>query len=468
MVTNAKLKKVKAAPAKKFFVDMLIKDIELQDAIIDLLDNSVDGAMRLAEKKPIKNASKPYAGCKAWITLERDRFEILDNCGGIPVQLAEEYAFRMGRADSARDKDLPTVGVYGIGMKRAVFKLGRQIDISSQTSDEGFHVSITSKWLNDDGDWELPLSLDDEALSNPGTKIEVTSLRDGIPRLFADETDFVETLRTSISSYYAYIIEKGFEVYVNKKLIVPVQIELLAVDDGLKSGIKPFVYETVLNGVTVELAVGLYRPLPQDEEEDEALNGRPTTERAGWTIVCNDRVVLFADKTRVTGWGEATVPQYHTQFVSIAGTVIFKSNDAIKLPITTTKRGIDGNSELYLSVKDYMREGLKLFTDFTNKWKKSTKQLQLMSSGKQTVRSEAASSIVPIDGWSNVTKGGGGRKFRPSLPLPKEDDPNIAIRFARPASEVVELAEFLFDDASRSGMDVGMKCFDDALKRSRK
>jgi hypothetical protein len=467
MAHDSNKKKADASPAKKFFVDMLVKDIELQDAIIDLLDNSVDGAMRLAEKMT-KQGAKPYAGCAAWITLSKDRFEILDNCGGIPVELAEQYAFRMGRADSERDKDLPTVGVYGIGMKRAVFKLGRQIDIASRTSTEGFNVSISPEWLDSDDDWELPLLVDNEALDTPGTKIEVRDLRDGIPRLFADETDFVETLRTAISSYYAYIIEKGFEVYVNDKAITPLQVELLAVDDGQKSGVKPFVYETAVDGVSVELAVGLYRPLPKEEEEDEALNGRPTTERAGWTIVCNDRVVLFADKTRVTGWGEATVPQYHTQFVSIAGTVIFKSNNALKLPITTTKRGIDGNSELYLAVKDHMREGLKLFTDFTNKWKKSTKELQLLNAGKKTVRSQAASTVVPSDGWSNVTKGAGGRKFRPSLPLPKEDDPNVAIRFTRPASEVAELAEYLFDDATRSGMDVGMKCFDDALKRARK
>jgi hypothetical protein len=37
---------VSASPAKRFFVEMLIRDIDLKDSILDLLDNRVDGAIR--------------------------------------------------------------------------------------------------------------------------------------------------------------------------------------------------------------------------------------------------------------------------------------------------------------------------------------------------------------------------------------------------------------------------------------
>ncbi len=107
-----------AFPAKRFFVDMLVRDIELHDAILDLLDNCVDGAMRASENNVPKSPDRPYHGFSAWIEFDQDRFCITDNCGGIPIDLAEKYAFRMGRADAERDKDLATVGVYGIGMKR--------------------------------------------------------------------------------------------------------------------------------------------------------------------------------------------------------------------------------------------------------------------------------------------------------------------------------------------------------------
>lgn len=37
-----------ASPTKRFFVSMLTRDINLADAILDLLDNCLDGALRLA------------------------------------------------------------------------------------------------------------------------------------------------------------------------------------------------------------------------------------------------------------------------------------------------------------------------------------------------------------------------------------------------------------------------------------
>ena len=38
-------KLIKAGPTKAFFVKMLTRDIELADAILDLLDNCVDGVV---------------------------------------------------------------------------------------------------------------------------------------------------------------------------------------------------------------------------------------------------------------------------------------------------------------------------------------------------------------------------------------------------------------------------------------
>jgi hypothetical protein len=38
-----------AAPTKQFFVSMLTRDISLEDAILDLIDNCLDGALRIAK-----------------------------------------------------------------------------------------------------------------------------------------------------------------------------------------------------------------------------------------------------------------------------------------------------------------------------------------------------------------------------------------------------------------------------------
>lgn len=459
-----------AAPAKRFFVEMLTRDIELQDAILDLLDNCVDGAMRLNKGRKV-NSKRPYEGYSAWIEFDAEKFTITDNCGGIPLTVAENYAFRMGRPDANRDPELPTVGVYGIGMKRAIFKMGRSASITSQTiAGEGFEVEISSTWLDDDSEWNLPINPVDDALDEPGTIIEVTHLKDGISRLLSNDTDFRKDLEKSISAYYGYIIEKGFTVYLNKKAIQPIQVALMVSKVGFSKneGIAPYAYKLELDGISVELAVGIYRDLPSDAEEEDALAGRPTTERAGWTIICNDRVVMYADKSRITGWGEAGVPSYHTQFVSIAGVVIFKSNDPSSLPITTTKRGIDGNSEIYLGVKEYMREGMKIFTDFTNKWKGSSPERDKLSGDSTSPNAETIASLVPQDRWTTVTKGMGGSRFKPNLPLPKATDPLSQIRFSRKKSDIRIVAQYLFEEPDTPIADVGAQCFDDVLRKALK
>ena len=98
-------------PTKAFFADMLTRDIELKDAVLDLLDNCVDGLMRSIPTSKLKQ-HKPYADHWAKLTFSRDKFTIEDNCGGIDRVLARNSAFRMGRTslDLATHKSIPTVG----------------------------------------------------------------------------------------------------------------------------------------------------------------------------------------------------------------------------------------------------------------------------------------------------------------------------------------------------------------------
>ena len=46
-MTTAAPRAINASPTKEFFVEMLTKDVSLSLAILDLVDNSVDGALRM-------------------------------------------------------------------------------------------------------------------------------------------------------------------------------------------------------------------------------------------------------------------------------------------------------------------------------------------------------------------------------------------------------------------------------------
>src|SRR3989442_15013999 len=91
------IRSVPAHPAKTFFISMLTRDIDLQDAILDLLDNCVDGAIRIRSKAMTEKDS--FKGFWAHVTFSEGRFVIEDNCGGIPWEIAKHYAFCFGRRE---------------------------------------------------------------------------------------------------------------------------------------------------------------------------------------------------------------------------------------------------------------------------------------------------------------------------------------------------------------------------------
>lgn len=469
-----------AHPSKAFFVEMLTRDIELLDAVLDLVDNCIDGVHRQVGKRA-EAAKKPYEGFSAEIRLDKKHFSIVDNCGGIPRKLAEESAFRLGRPATLRQEQLPTVGVYGIGMKRAIFKMGRSSKVASVNAGKAYEVSITKQWMESDDDWALPIRDITKATAgamlseNGGTSITVSNLLEGIGEEFDAQTGQFETLLNStIATHYSYVIHKGFSIKVNGRVVKPKDLSILmSRPGGQKQRIAPFIFETTTDGVRVDLVVGLYKNLPSEKDINDELEGdapSASRETCGWTVICNDRVVLYNDKSRVTGWGEAAVPSYHPQFNAIAGIVRFRG-DMKKLPVTTTKRGLDTSSELYLAVKDQMREGMKLFTNFTNYWKEHKRQRDVLIS--ETIRRdpfEAKSSIAAAD-WKEVRKSIGGKKFTPDLPRPPKIDARVSdvvIRFSRQKDDVDSVADFLFDDIDVEPGKVGAYCFDHFLKRSKR
>ncbi len=468
------LNSVDARPTKLFFVSMLTRDIDLQDAILDLLDNSVDGLMRTLGNKA-RTGPKPYTGFWAKLTFTKDTFKIEDNCGGISRAIARSSAFRMGRTPESTiaDKNVPTVGTYGIGMKRAIFKLGRACTVTSQTSTEAFKVDISSTWFDDASgdDWNFTLEDIPKAGTVTGTTIEISRLLPEISSDFGPARDFTTRFERAVSQQFSLIIEKGFSVYVNGTLVKALPIQFSSVDlHDYKEGIAPYLFEGVIDEVKINLSVGFYKPVPDEGElEDQEASGTFTADEAGWTIICNDRVVLYHDKSILTGWGEAGVPSFHNQFISISGTVHFTADDASKLPLTTTKRGVNVGSAVYLRTKDKMREGTKLFTGYTNRLKKDkTKKKELFAqTGTVTISQlRQGNSMTAGLHWTNDRKIE-GKTFTPTLPK-LTDDRLRTVRFSTLKEDIAELGEYLLEDSQAKPADIGLACFEHVLVEARK
>ena len=458
---------IDASPVKSFFVSMLTRDIKLEDAILDLLDNCVDGILRSKGG----NGSRPYEGFWANIKFAEDIFEISDNCGGIPWSL-HNYAFQMGRSHDYEPDLAGNLGVYGIGMKRAIFKIGRYCLISTRNGNDQYEIEIPLTWFakEKESDWNLPVRNARRSLEEEGTTIVVGNLNPGIAERFSEGAETFKTdLERLVSTNYAYIIEKGFKVRINGNPVKP-RTTKLVFDSRELAGIRPYIFKTTSNGVEVFLTVGFTRPIPsQAEILDEQESKKYSSIDAGWTVLCNDRAVLYCDRSEMTGWGEAGVPRYHTQFIAISGIVEFCSNDASKLPTTTTKRGIDASSPLYLQIKNKMREGMRFFTNYTNKWKgredESRRQIE-EGARLSLIEIKAESERLPF----NVTTRSvpPGDQYKPKLPLPPVIEPTKRrISFVREVYRIRKVAEF-FGDPDMEPMDVGENCFDAIYEEARK
>lgn len=379
-------KKAAANPTKAFFVRMITRDISLEDCILDLIDNSVDGAWRSEGNRPMGLAEgADLSAYSIRIDAGPDQFCISDNCGGMTLDDAVNHAFSFGRRAEDEHDDY-SIGVYGIGMKRAVFKLGTEIRIRSTIEDNGvllpFAVPIdVEKWLEDDQPpWDFDI-VEDEALDQKGVKIEIPELTSNASTAFGSPA-FLQNLRRTIARDYSLHLNRGLTIRLNEDPIVGWQIELRQSTDFSPVRVT-YMDEVDEEKVDVEIIGGMTAAPPDDVDPDEEDGER----RFGWYVACNGRIVLAADKTTVSGWGTDDWPQWHRQYSGFIGIVLFTAADAAALPLTTTKRSVDTSSEVYRRARSRMRDVTRGWIDYTNVRKQAREEAK---------RIEAETQPVPI------------------------------------------------------------------------
>ena len=356
---DADPKRVEAAPEKLFFISMLTKDIEMIPAIADLVDNSVDGAKKI---RPDGN----YEGLTVQLEIDADgdSFRIEDNCGGIEANVARQYAFRFGRPVSFTGVE-GSVGQFGVGMKRAMFKLGRAFRVESTHETSRFVIDEdVDHWAEDnDPDWSFEFEELEEPWDPPqdavlGTSIEITRLNSGIK----DDLGLSQTvgrLRTHLRIRHQRALLAGLTIQVGEDLLVASTPELLFSDE-IHPISRSFDVSTDDGIVGAKIIAGVVGSNAEDRERDDGdAEDVPKSAEAGWNLFCNGRLVLAAEKSRLTGWGVAGNNAYHPQYRLFRGYVFLEAADSKLLPWNTTKTGVDEDSPVFRAVQSQMEIVLK-------------------------------------------------------------------------------------------------------------
>lgn len=341
-------------PTKDFFISMLIKDITLRDAIGDLVDNSVDAIKAKANNK---NNLKGYS---IEIELDNNHFSITDNGSGIEEDVARDYAFKLGKPKDHKLVD-HSVGRFGIGMKRAFFKLGDKILVKSKAPTSSFSITIpVSTWKENQDNWDFHFdTVKSKQKNNPsstGTTIEITDLSPDAKESFK-KAQFENELKDEIANEQILNINKGVQIKINGYPIKPPSLTL-----KFNKDIVPAYWKHTFKHEDSDLMVEILAGVSDEIESD-----------GGWNIFCNDRLILSRDISSTTGWtgaGGDGVAKYHQQFWGFRGYVFFNSKKSSSLPWNTTKTGIDPDSSDYLAVRKKMIEMMKDVFLLLNRQKK--------------------------------------------------------------------------------------------------
>lgn len=385
-----------------------------------------------------------YAGLKIEVKFDDSKFTIEDNCGGISLEVAANYAFRFGRPKTVESSNTETTGIFGIGMKRALFKIGNYFSIHSVTKTTEFQLDLNVKeWLEkDDGDWDFRFSSFEENMNNSeekiGTRIEVTELNSEIAAELGGkefEKEVVEHIQRRVGLDIAY----GITIIVNDTTLVGNNILLIDNDE-----IKPIKEEYKDGEIAVKILSGI---APR-----EGKNYPP--EKAGWYIYCNGRLVVAADKTSLTTWKDMENTSsgivFHNNYAGFRGIVYFNSGHPEKLPWNTTKTGLDETSLVYLRAREKMLEIFKIIKNLLDDIRKNTED---KDDGIEETIAKMQGTEMTID---NVNKVKENRRVAINN-VSVTTIPNVSVSYKKPKKEVEEIKKIL---GVKTYREVGEKTFE--------
>ena len=319
----------KAHPQKRLFISLLTRDIGLADAFLDVIDNSINAALKQLGLGV--NSSADYIDLlsqerrpKHFIKISYDENSVrfVDNCGGIAAKDAEDKVFVFGASDQSHLQD--RLSVYGIGLKRAMFKLGNRVVMRSDHPDGGFDLDLNvAKWESKvEESWTFPISKRSSTREGR-TTLMVSELYSDVKSRLGNSA-FESELSNKIAYSYSFFIGKVVDIHLNDRKI-PGRVPEIGGNQAS---------ETYQEGeVSVAVSAGLGEP---------GGSGHYSAETAGWNIFCNGRAVIVNDRSRLTGWGiDGFLPSFKPKHRPFVGVVFFTSDNPELLPWTTTKLGVN-------------------------------------------------------------------------------------------------------------------------------
>jgi hypothetical protein len=307
-----------ATPEKRSFWS-IISDYDLKTGICELIDNAID-IWTIGHRSTILNID-------IQMDIDRQLLSITDNAGGVKREVLRLLVAPGGSKNAPEDA---TIGVFGVGSKRAVIALGEVVSMRTHhRTDQSYQIDITNDWLQsptwDLGVYQIP------AIAPSTTSVELSALR---RRLSADDPIM---LRRHLGEVYAKFLGNKCGILVNGVAVEPATFSTWAYPPDY----PPQKAEISLpSDGNHKLSASITGGLVRDRV--------PEANNYGVYFYCNDRLIVKELRTRDVGYLVSTEAGVPHPDASLCRVIVELNGSAILMPWTSNKTNINSDHITFL------------------------------------------------------------------------------------------------------------------------
>lgn len=324
-----------ATPTKNIYSSIIV-DYDLKLAVCELIDNVIDTITRNKISRKVKVDIE--------FDVSRSQMIIKDNASGVHK---EDLVKLISPGQSGNDATDNTIGIFGVGSKRAVVALAERIEIKSQVdSDKAYGFTYDQGWL-EESDWLIDL-FETDSIGKNTTQIKMNTLR------FQVNDDEILELMIHLSEVYSRYIQKGeLLITVNREKVEASAEQQWSYPSGYEP--KEF-YGVVMHG--------------ENEVHYSIVGGLSTKSSPkgeyGITYYCNDRLVIKNLNTPQVGFVGGVIGNIHPN-ASLANVVVSMKGPAESMPWNSSKSALNYNHELFPFINEKTTDLMKYYASLSRK-----------------------------------------------------------------------------------------------------
>ena len=376
-VHNVKELQSAGGPPTKDVVLGAWRDLDRSEALLELIDNSIDAWLSRMENYPRKTSPE----LDIYIDVDSDSGRLVygDNAGGVPVEKLTNLVIP---GHSNTTEQTRTIGSYKTGGKKAIFKLANQAQITTRywnpagSTDAAVAVHLDETWINDAELYEFPYAeLKDVSVVEQGQTRFMLDLRaEPVGAPWYNSPDDFAQITKDIRRTYTLLMARNpkIHIYFNDRT-TPLHLDkalyIFSGHHDSKVDIRPqrVTFDVPLDFQGTEYPVSV----------EVVLGCRTTTgvrEGLSWGIDLygNDRLFVAYDQETFEHWlPKGNARQMIRGYVNICGPNIF-------IPWDTHKRHLNADRDIMRVLTKH-----KLIRELFENWQRA--YLDISSAGKGEV-----------------------------------------------------------------------------------